>query len=154
MLRERSKHCNRSVPHKLKHVRRSDQLQKKLSPNTNMSRFSLNAQQLSSDSSVSWKLGPELRSKMSGFTVRLATMVCVLVFLYNRQSSAHVWHPKKATVTNLPVNPNDPFYKSKSFFFSWPCVVTFIRASFSWHLVPNSSPTRPQGLPRPRSVVS
>ena len=120
MLRERSKHCNRSVPHKLKHVRKSDQLQKKLSPNTNMSRFSLNAQQLSSESSVSWKLGPELRSKMSGFTVRLATMVCVLVFLYNRQSSAHVWHPTKATVTNLPVDPTDPFYDSKSFF-SRPC---------------------------------
>ena len=100
----------------IKHVRRSDQLQKKLSPNTNMSRFSLKAQQLFSDSSVSW-------------TVRLATMVCVLVFLYNRQSSAHVWHPTKATVTSLPVDPNDPFYESKSFF-SRPCVVTFIRPRF------------------------
>jgi len=50
---------------------------------------------------------------MSGFTVRLATMVCVLVFLYDMQSSAHVpWHPKKApAVTKLPVNINDPFYK-------------------------------------------
>ena len=54
---------------------------------------------------------------MSGFTVRLATMMCVLAFLYNTQSSAHAWHPTKAPVTNLPVNPNDPFYESKSFFF-------------------------------------
>ena len=61
MLREGSKHCNRSVPHKLKHFRRSDQLQKRLSPNTNMSRFSLNAQHLSSDSSVSWKLGAKFK---------------------------------------------------------------------------------------------
>ncbi|XP_073227422.1 integrin alpha-D-like [Porites lutea] len=50
---------------------------------------------------------------MSGFTVRLATMVCVLVFLYNMQSSAHVpWHPATTSpVTKLPVNINDPFYK-------------------------------------------
>lgn len=40
-------------------------------------------------------------------------MVCVLVFLYDMQSSAHVpWHPTKApAVTKLPVNINDPFYK-------------------------------------------
>ena len=54
---------------------------------------------------------------MSGFTVRLASMVCVLVFLYNRQSPAAVWVSTKAPVTNLPVNPDDPFYDSKSFFF-------------------------------------
>ncbi|XP_073228234.1 collagen alpha-1(VI) chain-like [Porites lutea] len=48
---------------------------------------------------------------MSEFTVRLATMVCVLVFLYNMQSSAHVWNSTTAPVTNLPVNPNDPFYE-------------------------------------------
>ena len=78
---------------------------------------------------------------MSGFTVRLATMVCVLVFLYNTQSSAHAWHPTKAPVTNLPVDPNDPFYQSKSFF-SRPCVVTFIRASFSWRLVPTTAFSR------------
>ena len=60
MLGERSKHFNRLVPHKLKHVRRSDQLQQKLSSNTNMSRFSLKAQPLSSDSSVSWKRGAKV----------------------------------------------------------------------------------------------
>ena len=54
---------------------------------------------------------------MSEFTVRLATMVCVLVFLYNMQSSAYVRNSTMAPVTNLPVNPNDPFYESKSFFF-------------------------------------
>ena len=78
---------------------------------------------------------------MSGFTVRLANMVCVLVFLYNRQSSAHAWHPTKAPVTNLPFDPNDPFYQSKSFF-SRQCVVTFIGASFSWRLVPTTAFSR------------
>ncbi|XP_073228233.1 collagen alpha-1(VI) chain-like [Porites lutea] len=49
---------------------------------------------------------------MSGFTGRLATMVYVLVFLYDMQSSAHVpWHPTQAPVTNLPVDPTDPFYE-------------------------------------------
>ena len=56
MLRERSKH-NRSVPYELKHVRRSDQLQKKLTQTC----LSLNAQQLSSDSSVSWKLEAKVK---------------------------------------------------------------------------------------------
>ena len=85
---------------------------------------------------------------MSGFTVRLATMVCVLVFLYDMQSSAHVpWHPTKApAVTKLPVNINDPFYDSKSFFF------LAVRCDFhSCQLQLTSRPHR--GLGRPWGQV-
>ena len=61
---------------------------------------------------------------MPGFIARIAAVVCVLVFLYNRQSSASVWQPP---VNRLPDNPDDPYYDSKSFFPSralWLCAVT------------------------------
>ena len=65
---------------------------------------------------------------MSGFIARIAAVVFVLVFLYNRQSSARVWLPTPAPAVNrLPDDPDDPYYDSKSFFPSrtlWLCAVT------------------------------
>ena len=54
---------------------------------------------------------------MSGFIARIAAVVFVLVFLYDRESSARVWLPPPVPAVNrLPDNPNDPYYDSKSFF--------------------------------------
>lgn len=56
---------------------------------------------------------------MSGFIVRIPTVVYLLVILYSRQSSADFWditslQPAKVV---LPDDPNDPYYDSKSVFF-------------------------------------
>ena len=53
---------------------------------------------------------------MSGFIVRIAAAACLLVFLYSGQSSADFWNMNVAPVVNLPDDPNDPYYNSKSFF--------------------------------------
>ena len=60
----------------------------------------------------------QLRSEMSGFIVRIAATACLLVFLYSRLSSADFWNMKVAPVVDLPDDPNDPYYNSKSFFFT------------------------------------
>ena len=69
---------------------------------------------------------------MSGFIVQIAALVYLLVFIYSRQSSAAsmaagVVSPSpleicyKVPVVNLPDDPNDPYYNSKSLFPSVKC---------------------------------
>lgn len=49
---------------------------------------------------------------MSGFIVRIAAVVYLLVILYSRQSSADFWHitPHQPAKVLLPDDPNDPYY--------------------------------------------
>ena len=47
---------------------------------------------------------------MSRFILRIAAVVCLLVFLSGK-CSARFWRP--AVVSTLPPDPNDPYYQSK-----------------------------------------
>ena len=79
---------------------------------------------------------------MSGFIVQIAALVYLLVFIYSRQSSAaskaagvlsssplEICY--KVPVVNLPDDPNDPYYNSKSFFSSRQMFLTLFKLADS-----------------------
>ena len=111
---KRCKHT-RQFPYELKHVPLRDQLKFHRAP-TGLPVLHKSSSASSNSFSCALKAS-QLSSEMSGFIAfRISAVACLLVFLYSRQSSAvHVFY--RPTAANLPDDPNDPYYNSKSFFF-------------------------------------